>query len=106
VKLYLVFEFMQMDLKKYIDTVQGQLDPMLVKVGGLRERVHYVAWSMGNTLGMCTVKEVFPQFQVTYNILVMSVTPSHSSPAGRGECTMYMSLLVWVVFSQVFVCDR
>ena len=43
VKLYLVFEFMQMDLKKYIDTVQGQLDPMLVKVGRLRERVHYVS---------------------------------------------------------------
>ena len=32
VKLYLVFEFMQMDLKKYTDTVQGQVDPMLVKV--------------------------------------------------------------------------
>lgn len=31
-KLYLVFEFMQMDLKKYIDTVNGDLDPMLVKV--------------------------------------------------------------------------
>ena len=30
VKLYLVFEFMQMDLKKYIDTVA--FDPMLVKV--------------------------------------------------------------------------
>jgi hypothetical protein len=31
-RLYLVFEFMQMDLKKYIDTVSGDLDPMLVKV--------------------------------------------------------------------------
>ena len=30
VKLYLVFEFMQMDLKKYIDT--KPVDPMLVKV--------------------------------------------------------------------------
>ena len=32
IKLYLVFEFMQMDLKKYIDTTRGDLDPMLVKV--------------------------------------------------------------------------
>ena len=31
-RLYLVFEFMQMDLKKYIDTVSGDLDPMLIKV--------------------------------------------------------------------------
>ena len=31
VKLYLVFEFMHMDLKKYIDT--KPVDPMLVKVG-------------------------------------------------------------------------
>lgn len=30
-RLYLVFEFMQMDLKKYIDTVSGDIDPMLVK---------------------------------------------------------------------------
>lgn len=30
-KLYLVFEFMQMDLKKYTDTVKGDVDPMLVK---------------------------------------------------------------------------
>ena len=45
VKLYLVFEFMQMDLKKYIDTVQGQLDPMLVKVRERereREREYYL----------------------------------------------------------------
>ncbi len=33
VKLYLVFEFMHMDLKKFIDTVRGDIDPMLVKVG-------------------------------------------------------------------------
>ncbi len=32
VKLYLVFEFMHMDLKKFIDTVRGDIDPMLVKV--------------------------------------------------------------------------
>ena len=31
-KLYLVFEFMKMDLKKYLDTVNGPVDPMLVKV--------------------------------------------------------------------------
>lgn len=33
-KLYLVFEFLSMDLKKYMDTIpSGQLmDPMLVKV--------------------------------------------------------------------------
>ena len=31
-KLYLVFEFMQMDLKKYMDEVKGSLDPTLVKV--------------------------------------------------------------------------
>eukprot|EP00731_Ephydatia_muelleri_P024827 Em0016g1098a len=31
-KLYLVFEFMQMDLKKYLDTIPGDMDPMLVKV--------------------------------------------------------------------------
>lgn len=30
-KLYLVFEFMQMDLKKYMDEVKGSLDPTLVK---------------------------------------------------------------------------
>ncbi|KAL5484677.1 hypothetical protein EMCRGX_G021217 [Ephydatia muelleri] len=30
-KLYLVFEFMQMDLKKYLDTIPGDMDPMLVK---------------------------------------------------------------------------
>lgn len=35
-KLYLVFEFLSMDLKKYLDTIPtGQLmDGMLVKVGG------------------------------------------------------------------------
>lgn len=31
-KIYLVFEFMKMDLKKYMDTVKGPLNPMLVKV--------------------------------------------------------------------------
>ena len=37
VKLYLVFEFMQMDLKKYIDT--KPVDPMLLKV---RERLREI----------------------------------------------------------------
>ena len=32
-KLYLVFEFVQKDLKKFMDHTQGFLDPMLVKVG-------------------------------------------------------------------------
>jgi hypothetical protein len=31
-RLYLVFEYMQMDLKKYMDSVEGKLNPMLVKV--------------------------------------------------------------------------
>ena len=33
-KLYLVFEFMQMDLKKYLDSIPSgqQVDPMLLKV--------------------------------------------------------------------------
>lgn len=31
-RLYLVFEFMKMDLKKYMDTVKGSLNSMLVKV--------------------------------------------------------------------------
>ena len=31
-RIYLVFEYMLMDLKKYIDTYRGQIDPMLVKV--------------------------------------------------------------------------
>lgn len=31
-RLYLVFEFMQMDLKKYMDTLDGDMDSMLVKV--------------------------------------------------------------------------
>jgi serine/threonine protein kinase len=30
--LYLVFEFLQKDLKKYMDSVPNTLDPMLVKV--------------------------------------------------------------------------
>lgn len=30
-RIYLVFEFMAMDLKKYMDTVQGSLRPMIVK---------------------------------------------------------------------------
>jgi serine/threonine protein kinase len=30
-KLYLVFEFVDMDLKKYMDSVQGALDPELIK---------------------------------------------------------------------------
>lgn len=34
-RLYLVFEFMQMDLKKYMDSVKGNLDPILVKVNCL-----------------------------------------------------------------------
>ena len=34
-KLYLVFEFLKMDLKKHLDTTNGFLDKMLVKV---RER--------------------------------------------------------------------
>ena len=40
-KLYLVFEFMQMDLKKYTDTVQGDIDPMLIKVRGLDSYYNY-----------------------------------------------------------------
>ena len=31
-KLYLVFEFLDRDLKKYMDSVSSMLDPMLVKV--------------------------------------------------------------------------
>jgi hypothetical protein len=31
-KLYLVFEFVDMDLKKYMDSVKGALDPELIKV--------------------------------------------------------------------------
>lgn len=31
-KLYLVFEFLLMDLKKYIDTVEGPIDRPLIKV--------------------------------------------------------------------------
>jgi serine/threonine protein kinase len=31
-KLYLVFEFLTCDLKKYLDTTNGPLDKMLVKV--------------------------------------------------------------------------
>ena len=31
-RLYLVFEFMQMDLKKYMDSVKGNINPMLIKV--------------------------------------------------------------------------
>ena len=31
-RLYLVFEYMHMDLKKYMDSLKGKLDPMLVKV--------------------------------------------------------------------------
>jgi hypothetical protein len=31
-KLYLVFEFVDMDLKKYMDSVPGALDPELIKV--------------------------------------------------------------------------
>lgn len=31
-KLYLVFEFLTMDLKKHLDTTIGFLDKMLVKV--------------------------------------------------------------------------
>lgn len=30
-RLYLVFEFVDMDLKKYMDTIQGALDPELIK---------------------------------------------------------------------------
>lgn len=31
-RLYLVFEFVDMDLKKYMDSVNGMLDPELIKV--------------------------------------------------------------------------
>lgn len=31
-KLYLIFEFVDRDLKKYMEATQGMLDPMLVKV--------------------------------------------------------------------------
>lgn len=31
-KLYLVFEFLEFDLKKYMDAQPGMLDPMMVKV--------------------------------------------------------------------------
>jgi hypothetical protein len=31
-RLFLVFEFIDYDLKKYIDSVQNDIDPMLVKV--------------------------------------------------------------------------
>ena len=30
--MYLVFEYVDKDLKKYMDSVKGPLDPMLVKV--------------------------------------------------------------------------
>lgn len=33
-KLYLIFEFVDRDLKKYMESTQGMLDPMLVKVRG------------------------------------------------------------------------
>lgn len=38
-KLYLIFEFVDRDLKKYMESTQGMLDPMLVKVrsvGGIQ----------------------------------------------------------------------
>jgi len=40
-KLYLVFEFLSMDLKKYLDSIpSGQfMEPMLVKV-------HYIVYKM------------------------------------------------------------
>lgn len=34
-KLYLIFEFVDRDLKKYMEATQGMLDPMLVKVGNI-----------------------------------------------------------------------
>lgn len=36
-KLYLIFEFVDRDLKKYMEATAGMLDPMLVKV----RRKHY-----------------------------------------------------------------
>ncbi len=36
-RLYLVFEYMNMDLKKYIDSLKGDMDPMLVKVNTITD---------------------------------------------------------------------
>ena len=36
-RIYLVFEYMLMDLKKYMDTVRGQVDTMLVKVSNVHQ---------------------------------------------------------------------
>ncbi len=36
-RIYLVFEFMSMDLKKYMETIQGSLRPMIVKVSHLNQ---------------------------------------------------------------------
>lgn len=41
-KLYLVFEFLTCDLKKYLDTTEGPLDKMLVKVQ--REKINFFAF--------------------------------------------------------------
>lgn len=37
-KLYLIFEFVDRDLKKYMEATQGMLDPMLVKVREHQEK--------------------------------------------------------------------
>lgn len=37
-KLYLIFEFVDRDLKKYMEATQGMLDPMLVKVGDKKRK--------------------------------------------------------------------
>jgi cyclin-dependent kinase len=44
-KLYLVFEFLDMDLKKYMDTNGDKkgLDPIVVKVGPLCPGSRYIA---------------------------------------------------------------
>lgn len=57
VKLYLVFEFMKMDLKKYIDT--KAFDPMLVKV---------YAYSI-TLSGLLYIIELFFPQSYTYQIL-------------------------------------
>ncbi|KMQ89091.1 cyclin-dependent kinase 2-like protein [Lasius niger] len=55
--LYLVFEFLQQDLKKLLDSVKGGLEPALVKVS---DRMHFTQFDANSTYNFKT-RDLKPQ---------------------------------------------
>lgn len=71
-RLYLVFEFIDYDLKKYMDSIQSEMDPMLVKVTDTslnRSKLTLHRATCTNWLNLCssaTVEESY--IEISFNV--------------------------------------